>query len=151
MIEKAEPTVNEMKDERQMILPIHQEELKLGVKVEETGRGVRIIKSVKELPVEIDELLWHEDIEVERIAVDRSLPAGETPAARQEGDTLIVPVLEEVLVVEKRLRLKEEIHITRKKREQRQTQTVLVKSEEVAIERFNEASKAMERQVQKTQ
>ncbi len=33
---------------------------------------------------------------------------------RQEGDLLIVPVVEEVLVVEKRLVLKEELHIRRR-------------------------------------
>jgi stress response protein YsnF len=35
------------------------------------------------------------------------------PGIRTEGDVTIVPVLEEVLVVEKRLLLKEELHIRR--------------------------------------
>lgn len=41
------------------------------------------------------------------------------PAARQEGNTLVVPVLEEVLIVDKRLSIKEEIHVTRTGRRQR--------------------------------
>lgn len=36
------------------------------------------------------------------------------PEIRTEGDVTIVPVLEEVLVVEKRLVLKEELHIRRR-------------------------------------
>lgn len=55
-----------------------------------------------------------------------------------EGGTFIVPILEEVLVVEKRLRIKEEIHITRSKRPQRFSETVPVKSETVSVERFDE-------------
>jgi hypothetical protein len=35
----------------------------------------------------------------------------EAPSIRRSGDLLIVPVLEEVLVIEKRLRLREELHI----------------------------------------
>jgi stress response protein YsnF len=35
------------------------------------------------------------------------------PEPRQEGDTWIIPVIEEVLVVEKRLVVKEEIRLTR--------------------------------------
>ena len=53
---------------------------------------------------------------------------------RQEGDTLIVPVLEEVLVVEKRLLLKEEVRITRTRTEVHSPQAVTLRSEEAVIE-----------------
>lgn len=52
-----------------------------------------------------------EDVEVERVPVNRHID--EVPAIRTEGDVTIVPVIEEVLVVEKRLLLKEELHIRR--------------------------------------
>ena len=55
---------------------------------------------------------------------------------RSEEDTLIIPVLEEVLVVEKRLLLKEEVRIT--KREETHTpQRVTLRREEAAVERIN--------------
>ena len=57
---------------------------------------------------------------------------------RGQGDAFIVPILKEVLVVEKRLRIKEEIRITRSKRMQRFSETVPVKSETVSVERFDE-------------
>jgi hypothetical protein len=50
----------------------------------------------------------------------------------------VVPVLEEVLVVERRLRIKEELHITRIRREERHVESVLLKSEQVSVERFDE-------------
>jgi hypothetical protein len=59
------------------------------------------------------EPLFREDCEIERVPVRRLL---DRPAeTRQEGDTLIVPLMEEVWVVEKRLLLREELHITRRK------------------------------------
>ena len=61
--------------------------------------------------------------------VDAPLPV------REEHGTLIVPVLEEVLVVEKRLMLKEEIHIRTHRVETRQPQQVTLRREEVSVER----------------
>ncbi|MCM0044674.1 MAG: DUF2382 domain-containing protein, partial [Burkholderiaceae bacterium] len=52
--------------------------------------------------------------------------------------TLVVPVLEEVLVVEKRLRLKEEIRITARATVRHATEQVVLRSEQVSIERFDE-------------
>jgi len=45
------------------------------------------------------------------VAIGREV--SEAPAVRTDGDVTIVPVMEEVLVVEKRLMLVEEIHIRR--------------------------------------
>ncbi|KHJ55114.1 hypothetical protein LA66_00010 [Aureimonas altamirensis] len=52
------------------------------------------------------------DVEVVRVPIGREID--EAPQVRTEGETTIVPVLEEVLVVHKRLILKEELHITRR-------------------------------------
>ena len=43
-------------------------------------------------------------------------------------------------MVERRLRIKEEVHITKVKREDRHTETVFLKAEEVRVERFDDAS-----------
>ncbi len=59
--------------------------------------------------------MFRESYEVERIGVDRLLD--EMPLERKEGDALVLPVIEEVLVVEKKYLLKEEIWI-HKRREQ---------------------------------
>ncbi|MEW6760005.1 MAG: DUF2382 domain-containing protein [Pseudomonadota bacterium] len=121
-------------------IPIVEEQLALETRVVETGRGVRIHKTVSEQPVTIDERLVREAVEVRRVPVDRLVEGSGTPAPRYEGDTLIVPVLEEVLVVERRLRVKEELHITRNRIEERYHDTVPLKAERVEVERFDEGA-----------
>jgi stress response protein YsnF len=102
---------------------------------------VRIHKTVTGQPATIDEPLLHEEVEVQHVPVDRIVAPGEAPATRYEGETLVVPVIEEVLVVERRLRVKEELRITKVRREQRYRDTVMLKSEQVSVEHFEEAGK----------
>ena len=50
---------------------------------------------------------------------------------------MIIPLVEEVLVVERRLLLREELRITRRQETRSEAQTVTVRSEDVVIERFD--------------
>jgi stress response protein YsnF len=54
---------------------------------------------------------------------------------RTEGDVTIIPVLEETVVVEKRLLLREEVHVRLKTHEEHQPQRVRLRSEDVVVER----------------
>jgi len=119
-------------------VPVVQEDAWVEKRVVDTGRGVRIHKTAVEHPCRIDESLLRDDVEVNHVPVDRIVPLDQAPATRYEGDTLVVPILEEALVVERRLRIKEELHITRTRREERHVDTVLLKSEQVSVERFDE-------------
>jgi stress response protein YsnF len=123
-------------------VPVIEEQIAVGTRTVDTGRGVRIHKTVSEQPVTIDEELLRDEVEVRHVPVDRLVGADEALATRYEGDTLIVPIVEEVLVVERRLRLKEELHITRHRRPQRHAETVILKSEQVSVERFDGADSA---------
>jgi len=120
-------------------IPVIEEQLAVGTRVVETGRGVRVHKTVSEQPVTIDERLMREEVDVRHVPVDRIVAPEEAPASRYEGDTLVVPVLEEVLVVERRLRIKEELHITRVRHEEHYQETVPLKAEQVDVERFDDA------------
>ena len=120
-------------------VPVIAEELAIGTRVVDTGRGVRIHKTVVEQPVTIDERLARDEVEVRHVPVYRIVNPDEAPVNRYEGDTFIVPVLEEVLVVERRVRIKEELHITRVRREEPHQQTVVLKAEQVKVERFDES------------
>lgn len=71
-----------------------------------------------------DEPLFQEDVEVERIPVNRFIDG--PVETRQEGDLTIVPVVEEVLTVQKRLLLKEEVHIRRRRAEVREPRRVVL-------------------------
>lgn len=120
--------------ENLLIVPVIQEELAVERRQVETGR-VRITKKVNEQPQVVDEPLITEEVEVERVPVNR--PVDAPPAARYEGDTLIIPVVEEVLVVEKRLVLREELHVRKVRTETRQPQQVTLRKEEVFIDRLD--------------
>jgi stress response protein YsnF len=81
----------------------------------------------------VDEALQSEEVDVERVTINR--PIDEPPAVRHEGDILIIPLLEEVLFVEKRLVLREEIRIKKVQKEIRAPQQVTLRQEQVEIER----------------
>lgn len=131
-------SVPEPESQEPLRVPVMREEAWVEKHVVDTGRGVRIHKTVAEHPYQIDERLLREDVEVSRVPVDRIVTHDQAPGTRYEGETLVVPILEEVLVVERRLRIKEELHITRNRREERHAETVVLKSEQVSVERFEE-------------
>ncbi|MFP4440571.1 MAG: YsnF/AvaK domain-containing protein [Chloroflexaceae bacterium] len=115
-----------------LVVPVIAEELEVEKRTVQSGR-VRLTKTVHEREEVIDEPLLQEEVAVERVAINRVV---DTPGeVRYEGDTMIIPLLEEVLVVEKRLLLKEEIRVTRQRTETHKPQRVTLRSEEVNIER----------------
>ena len=118
----------------EMVVPVIVEELEVGKRKVETGR-VRVTKTIREREEVVDESLLHEEVDIQRVIVHQ-LVDGPVPV-RSEGDTTIIPVLEEVLVVEKRLMLKEELHIIKRRFETRDPQKVTLRGEEVTIERIN--------------
>ena len=122
-----------------LVVPAVQEQARVEVRKVETG-GVRIHKTVNEQTHTIDEPLLHDAVVLRHVPIDRIVPLSEAPSARQEGDTFIVPILEEVLVVEKRCRIKEEIHITRTQSREQHVETVVLRSEDVTIERTEPGS-----------
>jgi stress response protein YsnF len=60
-------------------------------------------------------------------------PLDTIPEVREEGDTLVIPVVEEVLTIERRLVLKEEIRIQRVRATHLYEESVNVHSQEVTI------------------
>ncbi|WP_457092244.1 YsnF/AvaK domain-containing protein [Microvirga sp. P5_D2] len=92
-------------------IPVVEEIAKVEKQEVVTGR-VR----VRTITDTIEELahaeVQREDVEVTRVPIDKVVEA--TPKIRTEGDVTIIPVMEEVLVIEKRLMLKEELHIRRR-------------------------------------
>ena len=72
---------------------------------------------------------------IERVPVNRVVE-GPIPV-RYEGDTMILSLLEEVLVVETRLLLKEEVHMTTRRTETHTPARVTLRHEDVTIERVD--------------
>jgi uncharacterized protein (TIGR02271 family) len=117
-----------------LVVPVVAEELKVEKRQVETGK-VRISKRVREHEEIVDEPLMREEVHVERIPINRMVD-GAVPI-RYEGETMIVPILEEVMVVEKRLMLKEELHISKRQTEVHNPQRITLRAEEATIDRFN--------------
>jgi len=121
-----------------VVVPVVREFAKVGKRRVETGR-VRIRKSVKQKRVRIDEPLLEESAEIQRIPVNQ--PVAVAPPVRRDGDTLIIPVLEEVLTVTKQLVLKEEIHVRKRARRVHKPQSITLNTEEVEVRRDRKNAK----------
>ncbi len=121
--------------EAPITLPIVTESIEVE-KFEVDRGGYRITKRVDTRDVLVDELLRHETVEIDRRPLDRPLAAGEMPAVRWEGDTMIVPVVKEIVVTQKRLVLVEEIRISRVTVTHRDPRSVTVREEHIEIERL---------------
>jgi len=113
-------------------IPIVEETLKVERRNVESAT-VRIQKRVEEHTEVVDLPLQSQEVEIDRVAVNQIV--AEAIPVRVEGDTTIISLLEEVLVVEKRLLLREEVHIRKVHKEVHAPQEVLLRKEIVDIER----------------
>ena len=123
-------------------IPVVQEEVVVSRRPVVRGR-VRVVRRLVREPREIEVPLTTEHVEIDRVPVDR--PVDEPPGPRWEGDVLIIPRVEEVLVVEKRLRVCEELHVRTVKTQEIHRQTTSVRREEIEVERES-TSKVSEEQ-----
>ena len=98
-----------------------------------TTDTVRLHKRVHEDEQILDIPVQTEAIEVEHVPVDRWI---EAPAVvRHEGDTTVYPVVEEILVVEKRLRLVEEVRVIRRQTTHNVRKQIGLRREEIVVDR----------------
>jgi stress response protein YsnF len=117
-------------EELPLVIPVTEERVIIGTRLFETGR-VELRKTVHERTEVIDQLRHIEEVEIERVAVNRLID--EPIPIRHEGDTMIIPLLEEVLVVEKRLVLREEVHVKKLRKEVHDPQEVQLREERVEV------------------
>src|SRR5215207_9387139 len=118
---------------RDQTIELAEEELRVGKREVERGRVV-VRTRVEERDEIAEAALRQEDVTVEQIPVGRPVEAA--PQVREEDGVLIVPVLEERLVVTTELVLKEEIRITKKSRTEMVREPVRLRSERVEVERL---------------
>jgi uncharacterized protein (TIGR02271 family) len=115
-----------------LVVPVTAETINVQTRSFESGI-VEIRKTVHERSETVDQPLQSEEVEIERVAVNRIV--NEAVPIRHEGDTMIISLLEEVLVIEKRLVLREELHIKKLHKEVHNPQEVLLREERVEIVR----------------
>lgn len=116
------------------VLPIIEERATIRREVVETGR-VRLTRLVHEAEEQVSVPVQHDEVQVERVLLNQTLPAGASaPGTRYEGDTLIIPVLREVAVVETRLLLVEELRVTKRQVTTQHTAPLALRREEINVE-----------------
>jgi uncharacterized protein (TIGR02271 family) len=137
-----------MSDERDdIVIPVVEEEVVAGARAVKTG-GVRVDKHVDQRIRRIQVPLLQEQVEVRRVPVNRVVT--EAPSVRRKGDVVIVPVVEEELIVTKRLVLKEEIHLIRRRTKDRFVKDVTLDRERAEIHRLDAEGRIVDRKPART-
>ena len=112
------------------------------------GDTVQVCTVTRAIEHNVDEALVHERVEVERVAVGRVIDC--VPNVREEDGVTIIPVVEETLVVERRLVLKEEVRIRRVRVSDRHVETSMLRRQEAVVTRLppdeTKAAKSLEYQ-----
>jgi uncharacterized protein (TIGR02271 family) len=121
-------------------LTLLAEELIITKEAVETGR-VRVSKQTHTRDITVDEGLVKESAEIERVLIGRQIY--EMPSVRHEGQTVIVPIVEEVLHIERRLILKEEIRITKRETTEQFHERVTLRHQEAVVTRVQSVSEAV--------
>ena len=129
---ETQPTVYHQ-NQHSKTIPVVQEQARIDT-VETESAKIHIHKTVTEVEKTVNVPLMKEGYHIERVPVNSFVEAA--PPVREEGDTVIIPVVREVLVVEKRLELVEEVHITKQRTTVERQENFTLRKEEVNIERI---------------
>jgi len=133
--DNAQPTGRDPVASQPEVLRLHEETAQISKASRVSGEV-----SVSTRTLTRDELvsqdLAHTNVEITTVPIGRAVDA--IPAVREEGDVTIFPVMEEVLVIERRLMLKEEVHIRKVRTTERHQETVTLRYQEAVVSRNSE-------------
>ena len=115
-----------------VVIPLLAEEVSVGKKQVATGR-VKVSTVTHSREELVEQLLQSERVEVERLPVGQVVP--KIPEVRTEGDVTIIPVVEETIVLQRQLVLKEEVRIRRIRETQNYRENVVLRQQEAVITR----------------
>ena len=121
------------------VLPVVEEQVVVAKRRRVTG-AVRVATRTREEERLVDEPYDVEEVEVQRVPVEGDRWVDAPVPDRQEGDTTIVSIHEEVVVVQTRLRVVEEVRLTRRRATRRHAERVTVRRQEALVERLDAPS-----------
>lgn len=126
-----------MPDDQQeeYVVPVVREEAHADAVPVQTG-GVRVTKHVEGHDEILEQELRRGRVEIKRVKTDRVVEGPQQ--VQRVGDTLVIPVVSEVLHIEKRWVVTEEIHITQIQETETVQERVRVNEEQAQIERLDE-------------
>ena len=115
-----------------VVIPLHEEQVAIDKRKVVTGR-VQVSTVTQSREELVEQLLRKERVEIERVPIGQVVQ--EVPRVREEGDVTIIPVVEETVIVERRLVLKEEVRIRRIHETQNYQERVVLRRQEAVITR----------------
>ena len=131
MSSRTSPERLNLRESESVRIPLAAERVVVGTRVRRTG-VVRVSTRVERRTTVVDPPLRRQRIEIRQRRVDRFVDR--PPEIRREGDTLIVPIVEEVLTT--RLKIVEEVAITLRRSVERRPQRVELRRETAIVERL---------------
>lgn len=132
---RGRPESDVLEDEEELRVRRSEEELRVGTRTYEAG-AVRVRKRVRTERERIRVPKKRVEVTVERVPVEEGIatPTGRETAPEITEDEIVVPVIEEELVVEKRPVVREEIRIRKEVVEETEVVEEDVRREEVEVE-----------------
>jgi stress response protein YsnF len=119
-------------DPEDVVVPIYQEQASLTKRRIVTGK-VRVSRVTHQSEKLLTETLAQQQVEIDRIPIGKLIKA--VPKIRKEGDAIIIPIVEEIPVVEHRLVLIEEVWVRRVCRKENHRERVMLRCQEAVITR----------------
>lgn len=126
-----------MSDEQDRRIPVVEERARIEKRVVER-KVVRIRSTTKESEQIFREILRCEEVDVRHVPVNREIEA--VPHVRDDGEVIVIPIVEERAVLVKQLILVEELHVQRKVVQRNVEVPVRLRSTEVFVESENSPS-----------
>jgi uncharacterized protein (TIGR02271 family) len=123
--------------EEAAVLPVVDEQASITKRQTNAGQ-VQVDLSTETVERDLEADLAFEEIEIERIPCERLIDS--VPEIHTEGDTTIIPVVEERAVVHRQLVLVEEVRLTRKRRERTVTLPVQLRQQRAHVRRNESGS-----------
>lgn len=129
-----QPKDQKSNEKGEQIISVVHEQAIVHKEVVETGK-VHIRKRVTEEVISVNLPIINETYRVEHVPVEKKILDTPPPAVRYEGDTMIIPVLREITVVQKKYEVIEELHIIKQSVETPLVQEITLLKEHVHVER----------------
>jgi uncharacterized protein (TIGR02271 family) len=124
-------------------LPLVEETLRVRKRQVSAGK-VRVHSVIDTIDELVRETLQEEKVEVSRVPINEVVTV--IPSVRTENGVVIVPIVEEVLVIEKRILLKEEVHIHRHVSQETVEVPVTLRKQRAVVERIDANGEPMSKE-----
>lgn len=119
-------------DAQDVVVPIYQERACVSKRRVVTSR-VKVSRVTHQSERLLTETLARQQVKIDRIPIGKLIDA--VPKIREEGDAIIIPIVEEIPVVEHRLVLTEEVWVRRVRSKENHRERVTLRCQKAVVTR----------------